>query len=312
MQTQLRSSHWRPFAAIFVTLAAASCTTLQQIANDSPPAKTPVLKSLQAAPSATGAFADIAMDNNWTPGAFQAISPAVPVGLPRGAVKVFFTAPSLLMTLKVDVEGVVLYKYDEVPAGLDRNVVGWYRVENVDASDDTWQVTIRPPSSSIPRYALTINIATVSTNPKYSGTEHESAPLVLKLAARGFVFAMDAHGFVSAACVLLPNFPFLRAGLTVASYDTFANWMTMDCCAPFTPYINATGELGSVAPASFPFPGKRRYSLVLRIGTQTQQGAGGITEQFVTNQAGALEVCINDDNLGDNDGQWGVVIRVSE
>jgi hypothetical protein len=33
---------------------------------------------------------------------------------------------------------------------------------------------------------------------------------------------------------------------------------------------------------------------------------------ITTNQGGALEVCVNDDNLADNSGAWGVHVEVDE
>jgi len=73
---------------------------------------------------------------------------------------------------------------------------------------------------------------------------------------------------------------------------------------------NADGELGSAAPSNFPFPGFRKYSLLMRVGNQTVQG--GTFESFTATQSGPLEACVNDDNLLDNSGAWGVDILVDE
>jgi hypothetical protein len=75
---------------------------------------------------------------------------------------------------------------------------------------------------------------------------------------------------------------------------------------------DADGEPNSSAPAGFAFPGLRKYSLVLVVGTQQVQG--GTDMSFVTNQGGMLQVCVNDDlqNLADNSGAWGVFISIDE
>lgn len=72
----------------------------------------------------------------------------------------------------------------------------------------------------------------------------------------------------------------------------------------------ADGEQGSMAPANYPFPGFAKYSLMLRVGTQVVQGGSRVA--FTTNQAGPLEVCVNDDLLSDNTGAWGITFAVDE
>jgi hypothetical protein len=71
------------------------------------------------------------------------------------------------------------------------------------------------------------------------------------------------------------------------------------------------GKPGSSAPSRFPFPGFREFSLVLRVGSQLQQG--GVNEStFRTRQAGSLELCLNDDKPWDNGGGWEVHLSVDE
>lgn len=312
----MKSRDW--FVVLFASLAATGCHTTGQIAVDFPPAKTPVLTSLQAAPSATGAFATVAADGPIivtdpfisTPGVFRVLPSGLPSGLPRGVVKVFFTAPSLL-TLKVNVDGNPLYKFADVPPGLDPRIVGYYRVETVDSSDN-WQVTIHPPFSSTPRFALTINIVTVSINPNYAtGPNHESAPLVIKLAAKPFRLGF-AQPMSGGPCALVPNFPLLRPGLTVSVADALFTQIFVGCCTfPSDPNVGTEGLIaGGPAGVSFPFAGFRKYSLVMRVGNQLAQGIWKTT--FTTNQVGPLEVCINDDDLVGNSGAWGIDIRISE
>jgi hypothetical protein len=72
---------------------------------------------------------------------------------------------------------------------------------------------------------------------------------------------------------------------------------------------DADGEANSSAGSGFPFPGLRKYSLILRIGTQVEQGGTNVT--FQVHQAGPLELCVNDDSISDNSGGWGVFIDVN-
>lgn len=50
--------------------------------------------------------------------------------------------------------------------------------------------------------------------------------------------------------------------------------------------------------------------MVIRVGTQVGQGWTNAT--FTTNQAGPLEVCVNDDHVADNSGAWGVHVEIDE
>lgn len=70
------------------------------------------------------------------------------------------------------------------------------------------------------------------------------------------------------------------------------------------------GETGSSASAPLPFPGMAKYSLVLKVGTQVVQGGSQVS--FTTNNKAALELCVNDDNLRDNTGEWNFTISVDE
>lgn len=64
------------------------------------------------------------------------------------------------------------------------------------------------------------------------------------------------------------------------------------------------------APFTFPFPGLRQYSLVLRVGSQVGQGGTGVP--FTVAQDGQLELCMNDDVPVDNTGGWGIALTVDE
>lgn len=317
--TQFKKVAVNIVVGLCVMLALAGCPATQQIAANAPEARTPVLTDLQAAPSVTGTLATVPMETTSpsgsvggfpaVPGVYRVLLSAIPNGLPRGVIRISFTAPFLL-TLKVDVEGRPLYKFADIPANLDPQVVGFYRVESVDASDH-WVVTIHPPLSPIPRFALTINVATVTINPNYpTGYRHESAPLVIKLASKAHrlgVMFPAAFG----TCRRVPDFPRLRTGLTVRVADVGLTEIDIGCCHFPTQKVGIAGLLGTTAVAPrFPFPGLREYSLVMQLGSQV--GQGGIFGSMVTNQAGQLDLCINDDNLTDNNGAWGVDVRIDE
>ncbi len=70
------------------------------------------------------------------------------------------------------------------------------------------------------------------------------------------------------------------------------------------------GETGSSAAAPFPFAEKAKFSLILKVGSQIEQGGSHTT--FTTTSGGALELCVNDDALRDNRGAWNFTVAVDE
>jgi hypothetical protein len=113
------------------------------------------------------------------------------------------------------------------------------------------------------------------------------------------------------ACNVLANFPPLRAGTRVAVTGNPSPAVVVDFGCPFAGCIYGIGgKPQSIAGSRFPFPGLREFSLVLRIGTQVEQG--GFNVSFVANQTAPLELCMNDDLLTDNSGAWGVFLTVDE
>lgn len=136
---------------------------------------------------------------------------------------------------------------------------------------------------------------------------------VLKPTTDPVVFREDFKvGFAqpaSTACFPVPNAPPLRRNTKVSVIAPTSPKIDFGCW--FSGCIrDADGEPNSQAPNGFAFPGLRKYSLVLREGTQIVQG--GTNMSFITNQAGPLELCINDDNLSDNSGGWEIDISVDE
>jgi hypothetical protein len=112
------------------------------------------------------------------------------------------------------------------------------------------------------------------------------------------------------ACSVVPNAPTVLAHSTVhitTNPDPQVR-INFGCFLGGCVY-DADGEPSSVAPAGYPFPGLRKYSLVIRIGNQIVQG--GTDVFFTVTQGGPMEVCVNDDVLHDNSGAWGIFIDVN-
>jgi len=113
------------------------------------------------------------------------------------------------------------------------------------------------------------------------------------------------------ACAVVPNAPTVPVNATIhiTTNPDPAIKINFGCFLGGCVY-DANGEPNSVAPAGYPFPGLRKYSLVIRIGTQVVQG--GTDVFFTATQGGPMEVCVNDDVLHDNSGAWGVFIDVNK
>jgi hypothetical protein len=113
------------------------------------------------------------------------------------------------------------------------------------------------------------------------------------------------------ACDPIPNKPPLRAGTKVHMKTNPNPNVKINFGCSFNGCIyDADGKNPSTAAAPFPFLGLREYSMVMRVGTQVVQGGTDVT--FTTNQAGPLEICVNDDSLSNNTGAWGLIIDVDE
>lgn len=113
------------------------------------------------------------------------------------------------------------------------------------------------------------------------------------------------------ACSVVPNAPPVLANATVHITTNTDPRIKIDFGCAFGGCVHdADGEPNSVAPSDYPFPGLRKYSLVIRIGTQVQQG--GTDVFFTATQGGPMEVCVNDNKLSDNSGAWGLFIDVNK
>jgi len=124
-------------------------------------------------------------------------------------------------------------------------------------------------------------------------------------------FALALTQPTAAACTPVPGVPALQAGQSIHLWTNPNAAATIDFGCAFGGCVHdADGAPGSVAGSDFPFPGLRKYSLVIRIGTQVAQGG---TESFVSvNQSAPMEVCVNDGKLSDNTGGWGLFIDVHD
>lgn len=108
------------------------------------------------------------------------------------------------------------------------------------------------------------------------------------------------------ACDPIPNRPPLPVRSLVHVTTDSSPLISFGCLGGCS--YGADGRPGSSAGNSFPFPGLREYSLVLRVGSQVVQGGSDV--RFTTTGTGRLEVCQNDDRISDNNGGWGINIAV--
>lgn len=117
-------------------------------------------------------------------------------------------------------------------------------------------------------------------------------------------------GFVpnNLVCNVVPDRPPLRKGSVVRIWA--------DAVIQYGPFIafNASGDLSSPAPANFPFPIHRKFSVVYKVGSsQLEQGENG-SVVFRVNETARLEICLNDhpNDLRDNRGAGHFKITVNE
>ena len=73
--------------------------------------------------------------------------------------------------------------------------------------------------------------------------------------------------------------------------------------------VDTNGE-NIPAPPDYPFPGLHKNSFIIRLGTQVVQGGSDFT--FTAGSNGDMEFCVNDKQVNDNSGAWGLNIEVSE
>ena len=120
---------------------------------------------------------------------------------------------------------------------------------------------------------------------------------------------------VTTACNVLPGMPPIRKGSRVTVGDASNGRANINMGGFVERGIDGSPEVALGPPFRFPFPGLKAHSLVLRINdsngsSQVEQGGEG--KSFIAKHTGPLELCINDDNLIDNRGAWGVKVEVDE
>lgn len=121
----------------------------------------------------------------------------------------------------------------------------------------------------------------------------------------------QGNGPAPGPCAFLPDVQALRANtkVTVVANPAASHRIDFGCFLGGCVY-GADGEQNTSATAPFPFLGKAKYSLVLKVGSQEEQGGNQVS--FTTKQSGPLEICVNDDVLSDNTGAWDLSISVDE
>jgi len=129
-----------------------------------------------------------------------------------------------------------------------------------------------------------------------------------------FGIAMNGNGLV---CQFIPNIPAIRARTvlhTRAISDVVGdNAEIAFGCAFNGCHYDLRGANIAAGP-SYPFPTLRKWSMVFRIGTQTEQGPTTLTDAatFIARQAGGLELCVNGTDLWNASGGWGVRVSADE
>lgn len=116
------------------------------------------------------------------------------------------------------------------------------------------------------------------------------------------------------ACGPISNKPFLRAGTTVQIESIaggFPHKIDFGCAFGGCVY-DPSGEPDSIAGSDYPVPDMRKYSLVLRVGSQVVQGNNMSTTFATQHVHTALEFCANDNNLDGNSGGWTLRATVDE
>jgi len=154
-------------------LAEVGCDQ-QQVVDQSPAAKKPVLTTLSTVVPSTCAWTDAAPNvaGNWE---------ILPSGHPTGDLRVKFKAP-YPTTLQIDIDGHYVISQFDNTLTLEN---GYYKIDSINlaSTQDTfdWDITVTPPVSLRMEIQFRLNIADVSINPNYSGTNKISTPLAMQL-----------------------------------------------------------------------------------------------------------------------------------
>jgi hypothetical protein len=166
-------------ASSVLLLADIGCNP-QSVINQSPAAKRPVLTTISTVVPSTCAWTDAVANvaGNWE---------ILPSGHPTGDIRVKFKAP-YPTALYIDIDGQhVISEFDNTQTVVD----GYYKINSVNlaSAKDTfdWDITVTPPVSLRMEIQFRLNIADVSINPNYSGTDKTSSPLALQIVRHSHV-----------------------------------------------------------------------------------------------------------------------------
>ncbi len=111
-------------------------------------------------------------------------------------------------------------------------------------------------------------------------------------------------------CFTEPTMPTVRKGSTVAVTSTVPDAKIDFGCIFGGCVYTPDGEPNSVAPTEYPFQGLRKYSLVIRLGSQVVQGGNNVT--FTARETATMELCLNDNEIPGDRGVWGLAVEVTE
>jgi hypothetical protein len=157
-------------------LVNSGCQTVQQIADSSPPAKTPVLTSISTVVPRTCAWTTFP-----AAGVGTSTFALLPSGHVSGDIRMVFQAP-YPSAISADIDGTWVLRQADNTQGPGE---GYYKINSITlaSTKDTfdWDVTFTPWASSRVKAAFQLNIRNVSINSKYSGTDKTSPPLSLTL-----------------------------------------------------------------------------------------------------------------------------------
>jgi hypothetical protein len=166
----------------------------------------------------------------------------LPNAFPNAGLRFSLYAPYPTV-LSIDLDGQTL---SNIPSGGATSTTGYFRVVNVNTNFNPaqWTIEIQPPDSKASSTMMTFNIADVSLNPRFTGTDYSSTPVTVILVARkDFTVSVALSGI---AGKVTSNPPGIDCGPTCAfdfgqsftvtltpypaSGSTFAGW-SGDCAS---------------------------------------------------------------------------------
>jgi hypothetical protein len=183
---------------LVITVVMAGCQT---IGDNAPAAQTPSGVTVSAILTRGGSWTTVG-PHSFNPNTYKIL----PGGLPSGGFQLYFYAPYPAL-LQVTIDGVKLPKFEDIPAGTDPAVTGFYRIGNINPNLSTpyWNIGVRPPSSQLTSLHYVVGVSSVSINPKFrdaAGNNQLSSPLNLVMISQdvnrvALLFPGAGHGTIS-------------------------------------------------------------------------------------------------------------------